>query len=182
MTSAGVLMALALIGALAMAFPGQSQIGKAAPAFSAVGSDGKTHTLASLSKGSTLVLYFIGHDCPVNAEAIKHYNAIASAYKNNPKVRFVGVINGDAKVFSAWNAKQKVPYLVLMDPDLKIIRSYKAVASPWVVRIANGKISHVQEGFSKGRLSELSGLMAKDGGVSAAKLTFTGAPAQERFG
>jgi peroxiredoxin len=152
-----------------------------APDFSAKGSDGKTHTLKSLTAGKTLVLYFIGSTCPVNDEAVRYYKQVADAYKG--KVNFIGVVDGDAAILKDWQKSHNVKFPVLFDPDLKIIRSYQAFASPWIVVVGpNGEVSKRQSGYSGPTLTELNALMAKSAGVTAAKLDFKGAPAEETFG
>ncbi len=47
------------------------EIGKSAPAFSVIGSDGKTHSLADY-KGKFVVLEWLNYECPFVA---KHYNS-----------------------------------------------------------------------------------------------------------
>lgn len=157
-------------------------VGKPAPAFTATGNDGKTHTLESLTKGSTLVLYFIKDGCPVNSDAIQYVNKISAAYKDNVKVKLVGVFNGDAKAFERFNSRFKVPYLVLYDPGYSLIKSYGAKYSPWLTRVAEGKVAKVYPGYSVESLADLNALMARDGGVAKAAISFEGAPAQETFG
>ena len=84
-----------------------SGAGKKAPDFSATGTDGKTHTLESLTGDKALVLYFISWSCPINENAVTYYNEIAKAYKG--KVNFVGVIDAHETVFKQWNKEHKVP-------------------------------------------------------------------------
>lgn len=151
-----------------------------APAFSAKGSDGKTHSLDSLTKGdTTVVLYFIGHTCPVNAKALPYYNKVALANKDGKKVKFIGVIDTDEAGFKRWNAKEKVPYTVVFDPNLSIIRSYKAQRSPWVV-VVDGKksVAETQTGYSQKSLSDLNVMMAKLEGKAAKAVDLKGTPAR----
>lgn len=157
---------------------------KKAPDFTAMGSDGEEHTLASLHNGETLVLYFIKDGCPINEPAVPYFEQIASNYaENEDKVRFVGVINDDAAAFAKWNEKHDVPFLVLMDPDKKIIDAYEVASSPWVKVIdPQGNITIVQEGYGKGSLVELNEAMAAAAGVSAGDIDTTGAPDRNRFG
>jgi hypothetical protein len=67
--------AAAIIGAFALSTSGVAaqagpEIGRAAPAFSVVDSNGKTHTLAGL-RGKTVVLEWLNHGCPF---VRKHYD------------------------------------------------------------------------------------------------------------
>lgn len=151
-----------------------------APAFSAKGSDGKTHSLETLTKGdTTVVLYFIGHTCPVNQKAISYYNNVAKANKGSKKVKFIGVIDTDEEGFKRWNAKQKVPYTVVFDPKLEIIRSYKAQRSPWVVVVGGDKnVDAIQTGYSQKSLSDLNTMMAKIEGKKAKEVDLKGTPSR----
>ena len=156
---------------------------KAAPAFEAKASDGKTYSLKSLTGDKTLVLYFIQSTCPVNAEAFKYYERIAASYKDSKTVRFVGVIDEDAAGYKEWNKDFKPSFPVLYDKVKAIIRSYGAVASPWVIVVSpKGELGTVQKGYSAARLNELNALVATAAGVKAAKIDTKGAPASEAFG
>lgn len=160
---------------------GQTQVPRLAPAFSAKGSDGRTHTLKSLTDGKTLVLYFIGSTCPVNAEAVKYYRRVGEAYKG--KVNFMGVIDADEAGYKEWKKRFGNKFSVVYDDDLEIIRSYEAVASPWVIVVnPKGEITTTHMGYSVARLNELNNLMASAAGVTAAKIDTAGAPDEETFG
>jgi peroxiredoxin len=171
------MLAVALVG---LAASGQGQARKA-PDFSAKGSDGATHSLKSLTNGKTLVLYFIQATCPVNAEAIKYYKQLGVAYKG--KVNFVGVIDEKEEGYKEWKKQFENKFSVLYDDDLKIIRSYQAMASPWAIVVSpSGEIVRVDQGYSAGSLTELNAVMAKAAGVRPAKLDLTGAPSEMSFG
>ncbi|HRF60072.1 MAG TPA: peroxiredoxin family protein [Fimbriimonadaceae bacterium] len=155
--------------------------GDSAPAFSAKTSDGKTHTLKSLTGQKPLVLYFIGSTCPVNAQAVKYYNRVAAAYKG--KVNFVGVIDADAAGFKSWQEKFKAPFPVLLDPDMKIIKAYKAERSPWTIMVdKTGKIQKEWAGYSVGEINELSASIAGATKGATAKIDTSGAPTSPRAG
>ncbi len=173
----------ALAGALGLASEGAKEPPQVvqAPNFTAKGSDGKTHTLQSLTGGKTLVLYFIGHTCPINAEAVKYYKQIGDAYKG--KVSFYGVIDTDEKGYIEWKREFQNKFSVLYDPELSIIRSYQAIASPWIVIVSpNGEVSKRQSGYSGPLLTDLNATLARAAGVTPAKIDLKGAPAEETFG
>jgi peroxiredoxin len=172
---------MAVIGALALAQPNPTAlVGKAAPAFSAKGSDGKTHSLDSLtSGGQTVVLYYISETCPVNAEALPHVKKIAAAHAKNPKAKIIGVFNGTEAEFNAWNKKEKVPFTTLFDPDLKIIRAHKAAFSPWMNVIGSDKkVARTWPGYSRTTLQNLNSLLASKAGTAVPKLDYPGAPTE----
>ena len=155
--------------------------GKKAPDFSAKATDGKMHTLASLTGDKALVLYFISWSCPVNERAVTYYNEIAKAYKG--KVNFVGVIDGDEKRFKSWNKGHKVPFKVLYDPDHDIIDAYKAKASPWVIVVnPAGEIEKTYKGYSEKSLKNLGDVMASHTKSKPAKINVEGAPSYETYG
>ncbi|MCH7944708.1 MAG: redoxin domain-containing protein [Armatimonadetes bacterium] len=155
--------------------------GKKAPDFSAKGTDGKTHTLKSLTGDKALVLYFISWSCPINEQAVPYYKEIAKAYKG--KVNFVGVVDGHETVFKQWNRNHKVPFNVLYDPGQVIIDSYKAKASPWVIVInTEGEIEKTYKGYSEKSLQDLSGIMASHTKGEPAKINLEGAPSYEAYG
>jgi peroxiredoxin len=156
--------------------------GEKAPAFSAKANDGKTYTLASVTKKGPAVLYFIKTDCPTNEQAVKYYLRIAEAYKGS-KVPFIGVINGDENACKEWNKAFNVKFPILLDPEMKIIRSWKAERSPWVIMVGkDGKIVKEWPGYSNAYLTELSGLIAKGAGVKTKKCDFSGSPTNPRYG
>ncbi len=156
--------------------------GTPAPAFSGLASDGKTYSLSSIKKsGKPTLLYFIGHTCPVNAQAVKYYNRVANAYKG--KVNFLGVIDTDRAGYDNWQRTFKSPFTVILDPQLKIINAYKAERSPWTILIdKTGKISHEWPGYSTGEINELSRVIARVTKATVAKIDTSGAPESPRYG
>lgn len=159
----------------------QAREGARAPAFSATGSDGRTHTLESLTRNRTLVLYFIKEDCPVNNQAIAHYVRLANAYGRS--VNFIGVFDGDSASWQRYARRHNVQFTALLDPQMRIIRSFGAQRSPWVVIVRPDRtVGTIQRGFSTGLLTRLGSLLARAGGTQEVRLRFPGAPSSERFG
>lgn len=156
--------------------------GASAPAFSGVASNGKTISLASVTKsGKPTVLYFIGHTCPVNAQAVKFYQRLEASTRG--KVNFVGVIDTDEAGYKTWQAKNKATYPVIFDPNLKIIKAFKAQASPWsVILDAKGNVADEFPGYSEYDLKAHSTLLAKLAKTTFAPLDTAGAPKDSRYG
>lgn len=153
-----------------------------APNFSGVASDGKTYSLASLkqTKKPTL-LYFIGSTCPVNAQAVKFYNAMAESYKG--KVNVVGIIDTDKAGYKTWQTRFKAPYPVVYDPDLKIIKSYGAERSPWTILVdSKGKIVEEWHGYSVSYLKQTNEQLATLGKIKPKPIVTAGAPEDTRYG
>lgn len=152
-----------------------------APAFSAKASDGKTHTLQSLTRNGPVFLYFIKAGCPVNDPVAKHYNAIATAYAG--RANFVGVINADEAGFKSWNAEHRLGFPVLFDKDKTIIRVFQARRSPWVVQVRrDGTIEKVWSAVSVNVLEEINQAVARAAGTNPKKLNFSGAPTRMTAG
>ncbi len=175
------LLLLVSLAVSATAAQSPLKAGADAPDFSAKGTDGKAHALKEYTEKGDVFLYFIGDSCPVNAQAAKYYNRLHSAYLG--KAPILGVINTDAKGYKEWQEKFKPPFNSLYDPDLKIIRSYKANASPWVIQVSKaGKIAKVWSGYSAPALKEINAAMAKAAGAKLATVDLSGAPAEMAFG
>jgi peroxiredoxin len=138
--------AVALMPAVALA--NGPDIGKPAPPFTAVDSNGKTWSLADL-KGKVVVIETTNHDCPY---VRKHYNA-----KNMQDQQREAAAKGIVWLTSASSAKGEQGYVtaaeanqlttsrdaspaaVLLDPQSKIARAYGATVTPHMYIIdANG--------------------------------------------
>lgn len=172
--TAGIFCVSAL-GLAACMSGGGAQVGKAAPAFSAKGTDDAVHTLESHTKNGTTVMYFIKEGCPVNHEAAPFVQKLATAY--GTKTNLVGVYNGPVKDAKAWAKRYKSTYPIIEDPALKVIRGYGAAYSPWMVVVdKSGKVQKVFEGASPKELEEVNKLVAANAGMPVAKLSFAGSP------
>ncbi len=96
-----------------------------APAFKLMGSDGKEHTLAEF-KGKYLVLYFYPKDdtpgCTIEA---KGFNKKLADIKKKGAV-IVGVSKDDLKSHDKFCSKYGLEFLLLSDPESKVIKAYGA--------------------------------------------------------
>ena len=99
--------------------------GKKAPAFELEGNDGKTHSLEDY-KGKTVVLYFYPKDdtpgCTKEACGFRDLNA------NLKKAGAVvlGVSKDGAESHKKFTAKYKLPFVLLSDPKLDVMKKYDA--------------------------------------------------------
>ena len=128
--------AVALVPAAAFA---TSDLGKAAPAFSAIDSNGKSWSLAEL-KGKVVVLETTNQDCPY---VRKHYTS-ANMQTQQRQAAGKGVIwltvassaPGEQGFVTASEANDTVkkndaaPAAVLLDPKSRIARAYSATVTP----------------------------------------------------
>ncbi|OYW93176.1 MAG: thioredoxin family protein [Caulobacterales bacterium 32-67-6] len=133
---AGIAALAALVAAPALAAPA---IGKPAPAFSAVDSNGKTRTLAEF-RGKTVVLEWTNEGCPY---VQKHYNggAMQGLQKRaaGDGVVWLSVISSapgkqgykTAAQANAWKtASGAAPSAILLDPKGDVGRAYGAKTTP----------------------------------------------------
>ncbi|MFP5449480.1 MAG: redoxin domain-containing protein [Alphaproteobacteria bacterium] len=133
---AGIAGLAALVAAPALAAPA---IGKPAPAFSAVDSNGKTRTLAEF-RGKTVVLEWTNEGCPY---VQKHYNggAMQGLQKRaaGDGVVWLSVISSapgkqgykTAAQANAWKTTSgAAPSAILLDPKGDVGRAYGAKTTP----------------------------------------------------
>jgi peroxiredoxin Q/BCP len=99
--------------------------GKRAPAFELEGNDGKTHSLEDY-KGKTVVLYFYPKDdtpgCTKEACGFRDLNA--NVKKADAVV--LGVSKDGAESHKKFIAKYKLPFVLLSDPQLEVMKKYGA--------------------------------------------------------
>lgn len=130
--------ALALSPAAAFASSGPD-IGKPAPQFTAVDSNGKTWSLADL-KGKIVVLETTNHDCPY---VRKHYTSNnmqdqqrEAAAKGVVWLTVASSATGEQGHVTAQQAndltrsRNAAPAAVLLDPESKVARAYGATVTP----------------------------------------------------
>lgn len=139
--------AAALVPAAALAATGPD-VGKPAPAFTAVDSNGKSWSLADL-KGKVVVLETTNHDCPY---VRKHYNAKnmqtqqrEAAAKGVVWLTVASSATGEQGYVNAQQAndltksRDAAPAAVLLDPKSQVARAYGATVTPHMYIIdANG--------------------------------------------
>ena len=179
---AGLAAIAAAVAACIAQVPGPLDAGSAAPKFSGATAQGKSFSLDAALKAKPVFVYFISTSCPVSKAATPHYTAFAKAYESQG-LSVVGVLNSNKAGFDTWNALHKVPYQVVLDPDYKVIKSYKVTKAPSAVLIGkNGRVIKAWTGYSKQTLVEANQLAAKAVGKPAAKLEFAGAPASWQAG
>jgi thioredoxin-dependent peroxiredoxin len=99
--------------------------GKTAPAFELEGNDGKTHALEDY-KGKTVVLYFYPKDdtpgCTKEACGFRDINL--DMKKTGAVV--LGISKDSTESHKKFIAKYKLPFVLLSDPKLEVMRKYGA--------------------------------------------------------
>ena len=133
------ILALLVIAQAAIAAPGEPEIGKPAPLFSATDSNGKTHNLADY-RGKIVVLEWTNHDCPY---VRKHYGAgNMQALQNDAReadIIWLTVISSapgkqgyvdPAEANKLTVSRNAAPHAVLLEPDGAIGKAYGAKTTP----------------------------------------------------
>jgi len=123
----------------ALSFAASPDLGKPAPLFTAVDSNGKTWSLADL-KGKVVVIETTNHDCPY---VRKHYNSTnmqtqqrEAAAKGVVWLTSASSATGEQGYVTAAQANEltqkrgAAPAAVLLDPQSKIARTYGATVTP----------------------------------------------------
>jgi len=128
--------------------------GVVAPDFTGPTVSGQQINLRRFASGRPAVVYFIKYDCPCSNDADPLYRRVYSAFDG--KVPFVGVINTDTELTKKWLARHKPQYPIVMDPQLKIIKSYEVSQSAYLALVgADGRIERLWPGYSQQMLREL---------------------------
>jgi peroxiredoxin len=132
----------------AVAFADGPDLGKPAPLFTAVDSNGKTWSLADL-KGKVVIIETTNHDCPY----VRNYNSSTNMQTQQREAAAKGVVwltvassaSGEEGFVTAAQANEltqkrnAVPAAFLLDPKSRIARAYGATVTPHMYIIdANG--------------------------------------------
>jgi peroxiredoxin len=135
-----------------------------APGFTVKDVLGKEVTLASPSADRPQFVYFVMDGCPCSFDAEPLFHDLSKQFKD--QVDFVSVTDAKADKAKRWYTQMLVPYPVIADPDLELIKAYKATNSVFSVLLdKSGHIEKMWPGYSVDILKEMNSLMAKLAGV-----------------
>jgi peroxiredoxin len=141
-----------------MAVESNAMAGKAAPDFKLEDAKGKDWTLASISQGKPVYMYFILDGCPCSTDAEPLFHELYKRYKG--EINFVGVIGSDKETAAKWAKTHEMPYTILADPRLQAIRAYRARHSVYNVLITpDRKIDTMWPGYSQDMLRDVNSRM-----------------------
>ncbi|MBC8064386.1 MAG: redoxin domain-containing protein [Chlorobia bacterium] len=144
-------------------------------------SDGKTHTVKSLTEKGPVYLLFVKEQCSANPYATPFFVKIHDAYGKN--VNFVGVINAGKQGHASWKSQFKGQWTTLLDPEKKIISGFKVARSTPVIKIGrDGKVEKIFHGWGQKALKQLSVDMAKEAKIAEKPIDLSGAPARTQYG
>jgi len=152
-----------------------------APDFSLKDTDGKVHTLASLTDGKPLLIFFVEKECPCCLGAKHFVDRLAMAYRE--QLNTVGIINAEGAVARTWVKATEPKFMLLEDPGMKAIRAYKAERGVYTTLIApGGRIEKAYPGYSQEMINDTSNRIAKLAGVPAKKIESAAAPKETTSG
>jgi peroxiredoxin len=103
------------------------------------------------------------------------FNQLARAYA--PSVGFLGVIDRQSEEARSWGRANQVPFPILADPDLAIVRAYGASNSAYVALIdKRHQIEKFWPGVSEGMLDDLNQRLARLAGIEPRPIDASEAP------
>lgn len=151
-----------------------------APSWESTLAGGEAINSTELLENGPYILYFVKIGCPINEPLVQYFNEVGSAYEG---VQFYGVIDGNQAEFERWNRSHSVDFPMILDPDMRLIRSFDAEASPWVVVVdENGGFGRIDPGTSQSRLMSLNEFSARTAQVPMKKIDFSGVSERDTFG
>jgi peroxiredoxin len=154
---------------------------KLAPAFSVRDTKGRTVTIAPPVADKPQFVYFVLDGCPCSFESEPLFQDLYRQFDG--QVEFVAVTNADEKKAAQWQTQMSVPYPVVADPQLEIVRAYEAINSVYSALIdRDGAIVKMWPGYSKDILLEINDLMADAAGIEAKPFDTKYAPLEKSSG
>jgi hypothetical protein len=125
---------------------------------------GKPITLAARGASRPEFVLFIKDACPCSIDAQPIFNKLAERFQ--PKVQFVGVIDGDEAAAERFASQFSVEFPVVGDRDLKAIRGFGAQAGVFSALVAkSGHLIKMWPGYSASLLGEMNHQLAEVSGT-----------------
>ena len=135
---------------------GAEFVGKATPAFTIKDLDGNEIDINSYKDKNSVLINFWGLRCGSCIEEMPHLNAIHDKYKDKGLV-IIGVnadgvngefLNGPRGIK---NLPEKLKYLLVQDPDMKLVDIFKMEAAPLNIMInKKGIVTFYHMGYEEG--------------------------------
>ncbi|MFO0956598.1 MAG: redoxin domain-containing protein [Isosphaeraceae bacterium] len=152
--------------------------GAPAPAFRSLDGDRDEHDLGAADyQGKPVVLIFIKDGCPCSLAMQPFFNQLARSYGD--KIRFLGVIDGEPELAKFWGNARAVPYPILADPDMDIIRDYGVSNSAYLALIdPEHRLEMLWPGVSKAMLGEVNRRLAQVAGRAPGAIDTADAPSE----
>ena len=157
-----------------MTVEGREMLNRPAPDFNRNATDGRAHALKELVRRGPVVIAFIKKGCPCSEAAQPFLNNLKSAY---PEASILGVIDVGEAEAKLWAEKFHVPFPLIADPGLDLMRSYRTRNSAYVVLVGNdSRIAGYWPGFSKEMFARLGEQLAKLSGLPVRPFDVADAP------
>lgn len=133
---------------------------KPAPDFDLLATNGRRYNLAGLSTDKPLLIFFIEKKCPCCLGAKYFVDKMVDLYHD--ELNAVGIINAEGEVAKAWEKTTHPKFLVLEDPQQKVIRAYKAERGVYTTLVApGGTIDVAYPGYNLDMLRDLGKRVAR---------------------
>jgi hypothetical protein len=132
--------------------------------FAAAAHDSRLREWKELTGAQPVVVVFIKKGCPCNVEFEPFFHRLYQAYRD--AVRFLGVIDGGVETAQRYAEANRVPYLVLADPERVLISRFRVENGAYVALVAPaGVLDTLWPGYSAEMMRELSRRIAEVAGV-----------------
>lgn len=143
--------------------------------FKAVAHDGREVSWEELSAGRAVVVVFLKRGCPCSAKLQAALQRVAEACQG--AVRFIGVIDAEVADAAEYVRTSEVPFPVLADGDLAIIRNFGATHGGYVALVnPRGEVAALWPGFSGEMMQDLCRRITAVTGMSLSPLEFVELP------
>lgn len=141
----------------------------------AVAHDGRRREWKELAGAQPVIVVFIKKDCPCNVEFEPFFHRLYRAYEGS--VRFVGVIDGGVETARQYVEANRVPYLVLADPERMLISRFRVENGAYVALVTPaGVLDTLWPGCSAEMMRELSRRTAELAAVEEQPVQTSGLP------
>jgi AhpC/TSA family len=141
----------------------------------AFGQDGQRRGWPDLSEGQPVVVVFLKDGCPCSVESEPFFRRVAALYRSH--VRFIGVIDAPVKRARQFASEQQVPYLILADPQRRLIRRLNAKHGGYVALLTPaGVIDGFWPGCTAVTMRDLGRRIARLAGIAERSLDVAGMP------
>jgi peroxiredoxin len=143
--------------------------------FTATAHDGRPLGLADLTRGKPLVLLFIKSGCPCSVEFEPFFHRLEQAYRG--QTAFAAVLDGLPDAARRYAEANQVPYPVLADARLEVIRQFQVTKGASVALVTpDGFLDALWPGCSEEMMRELGRRLADLAGVAEVGLDCSGMP------
>ena len=157
------------------------EAGLSIPELNLVDTSGRRFDLYSILNSKPVFLLFILDTCPCSYEGEPFYNRIEK--RLGQKIQFIGITNANTTRAKEWKHELHVQFPIVCDPDLKLMRMFKAQHSAFSFLILqNHRIAKMWPGFSQSLLANITDTLASTINEQAPKIDFSDAPLQNTSG